>query len=170
VFRRTIARLDASAADGEQRAVRGIVRVLDDVVHAPRSGRACVAFSVRIVELLNRDGGGMGGPYTASDACPFEIELQSGGNILVDSAFVDIQLPLQPVHDEADTWTAYCDERGLSYRALVDEAIVMAGATVTAVGAVERRAVPPGPEDGYREARHVLALVGDFDHPLRISR
>jgi hypothetical protein len=40
----------------------------------------------------------------------------------------------------------------------------------TIAGTVQRRAVPPGDEAGFRDGAFAIHLIGDFDHPVLFAQ
>jgi hypothetical protein len=171
-FHRRVAKLaplTPDAADGEARRITGTVRLLDDLLRAPYSGRVCVAYGIRLfgrVGTAEPGGAGGSGPFETVELRKFAI-----GETRIDSQFALIDLPYERVHGAPSAaWDAFCDERHVSTTSRADEAVVQPGAEIMLAGIVERRVTTPRAESGYRDGDYELWLVGDFDRPLLITR
>ncbi|MFN0253112.1 MAG: hypothetical protein ACKV2T_39935 [Kofleriaceae bacterium] len=153
----------------------GIVCVHDKTIFSPARGRACIAFSIDVLDMQPIEPGGWRVPsrFQTVDACPFVLEAEGGERVLVDSAFVElVDVPVEHVageHFSREHWENYCLDRGLHAQE-ANEGVVVPGERVTVVGIVERRLVPPGRESGFRDSGSTVALVGDFDHPVLVQR
>ena len=182
--------LTATTPDGARALVTGTVKPLERTLHAPATGRPCVAFSVlvtspsesgvpnnlfdRVLAIFaprpkmswNED------PLVYVELVPFVIENAQLGSVVIDCQFADVRgfERVQPkkLHDRY--WTDFVDDRQISPVATGIEQAVLAGDTISVVGTVTRRQATPGAEAHYREAPAELCLVGDFDHPLVLSR
>lgn len=181
--------LTAATRDGVRARVTGIVRALERTLHAPATGRACVAFSVRVTEPSRQVPNNFfdrvlavfhprnpkiawgDDELTYVELAPFVIDDAQLGKVVIDSNFGELvgfeMVRPAKLHDRY--WTDFVDDRGISPVATGIEAAVLEGATITVVGAVARRQAPPGAEAGYREAPTELCLVGDFDRPLLLA-
>ncbi len=165
------AELAASTLDGARARVTGIVHRLDRDLQAPRSGRACVGYAVRVHEPGSHEPGGFdpNTPYVVVDLVPFAIEC-AAGKVIIESEFADVALPFgegEPFDDDA--WTAFCDRRRLSPVTRGIESVVVPGMRLTICGTTMRRPIAPGAETGFRDGATEVCLVGDFDHPLLIA-
>jgi hypothetical protein len=165
------AELVAETPDGCSVHVTGVVRTLEMVLRSPTTGRSVVAYSVRVSEPSRYEPGGFeqNVPFDCVELVPFVIEHATLGRVVIDSQFADLVLPehrIEKLHDRS--WTDFCDERRLSPLSGGVERPLLAGATATILGTLQRRATRPGGDAGFRDAPAQLCLVGDFDHPLLI--
>lgn len=150
------------------------MRVTDRVLHAPASGRPCVAFAVRIFEPSRHEPGGLDGtaPFDYVELCPFALECELG-TIRVDSQFAELHVPHDRIGDDRidrQRWLAFCEDKHASPASHGAEALILPGERVTLAGIVQRRQDRPGPgELAYRDGAAALWLVGDFDGPLLIG-
>lgn len=163
--------LAADTADGCLVHVTGIVRHLEMVLRSPTTGRAVVAYSVRVHEPSRHEPGGFepNAPFDCVELVPFAVENEVLGRVVIDSQFAELVLPehrAEKLHDRY--WTDFCDERRLSPSSTGIERPLLAGANATVLGTLQRRVAKPGGDAGFRDAPAQLALVGDFDHPLLI--
>ena len=165
----TYRELTASTADGAPARVSGIVRKAERVLAAPRSGTACVAYSVRVREPVGPESAqNSSEPYV--DLVPFVVECALG-RIAIESQFGELAITGAEVANvNDDTWTAFVDARRLSPIATGTEAMVCVGDRVTVAGTTMKRPTQPGRESGFRDELTEVCLVGDFDHPLLIAR
>lgn len=162
--------LTAATPDGELAHVNGVVRALERTMHAPTTGRVCVAFACRVYEPSRAEPGSFepNKPFDCVELVPFAIECELG-RVIVDSQFAELVVPehrASLMHDVH--WTDFCDARVLSPASVGVESPVMVGDIVTVLGTTMRRTAVPGREADFRESPTQLCLVGDFDHPLLI--
>jgi hypothetical protein len=163
--------LVAETPDGCVVHVTGVVRSLEIVLRSPTTGRAVVAYAVRVSEPSRHEPGGFDQnvPFDCVELVPFAIEHATLGRVVIDSQFADLVLPehrVERMHDRY--WTDFCDERRLSPSSGGVERPLLAGANATVLGTLQRRSTKPGGDAGFRDAPSQLCLVGDFDHPLLI--
>lgn len=161
--------LTASTPDGRPARVTGVVRLLEQELRGPATGRPCVAFAVRVHEPKLREPMGFepNTPFDCVELVPFVIESKIG-RIVVDSQFAEFldlaEVYLEKTHDVY--WTEFVDRRALSPTSTGAETLVVEGETITIVGTSLRRQSVPGKESGFRESPVQLCLIGDFDHPV----
>lgn len=164
--------LAAETPEGAVARVTGVVAVLRDTVFAPRTGRVCVAWRVRMFIGGGRDER-TGGTFEGSDMVPFAIDRPDGSRVIVAATEARYDLPQGIELVDNERWAAYCESRGIPAHLPVNEIALEPGDRVSVVGivAVDVDAPPPSAEVGYRDgAARALQLAGDFDHPVLIAR
>lgn len=171
---RRVPELSSTTLEGSVARVTGIVRVLDESMIAPRSGRRCVGYRITL-RFAGRET--VGGRFESSELRPFAIE-RAGDLVAIESTEARFALPSVPPTPPLDReeWQTFRQERGLYQRTLalgaIREAVIEVGMTVSVAGLVTivTDPNPPSRELGFREeAPRSVKLIGDLDHPLLIG-
>ncbi|CAN5652982.1 hypothetical protein BH11MYX1_BH11MYX1_36290 [soil metagenome] len=163
--------LTPETPDGTKVRVTGRVSALDHALIAPASGRPAVIFGIEATDVPPNEPGGIRNhtPFASVDACPFVLESETAGLVMIASDFVVlVDVPARRIDTVSAHWEAYCVRTGLLAKHPAEQ-IVQHGHRITLVGSVERRPVAPGQEAGFRDTASVIYVVGDFDHPLLIE-
>jgi len=123
--------LTADTPDGAVVQLRGVVVQLDMYLRGPTTGRACVAYGVRVHDPA-RD---------IVDFVPFAVDCAIG-RIHIAGDAAELVLPDQRVeHVHAASWAAFRSERALPQTATGVERIVVAGDRVHVRGVRRGRAL-----------------------------
>ncbi len=168
---RRAAEIGDTTAEGDIAKATGVVRVLDDSLRGPHTGRLCVGWRIRMLvgggETASR------GTFEGSELVRFAIEREDGSRIVIVSSDAQFDLPSTGAFNDPPRWAEYCESRGISATHPADEVAIEPGSMVSIVGivAVDAEPCPPQAELGYRqEGARALQLTGDYDHPVLIGR
>jgi hypothetical protein len=167
---RAFAPLSDGAREGDRVEIRGWVRALDELVHAPLSGRACVAYLARARATPAGDLG-----IRQPQIRPFVIEREEqAGRIVVDGEHALIGVAPRPYERDPDRERMFFVRHGMREahtHSGVDEFVVEPGTRVRVGGTLVLvlRELPPTGELGFRDAPPVeQQLFGNRDTPLLI--
>lgn len=140
----------------------GTVRALTKMLTAPLSGRACVVYRVKEIDIPRRE---------ELAICKFLLEIDAGGarTVVVDGEAAELDLPWEPrrTHDDARV-KEFHDLT--TWRGTVREAIVEPGTRITVAGFAMLDVIAPERETAYRDARSRLRITGTRARPLTIRR
>jgi hypothetical protein len=168
---RRAAEISDATAEGDIAKATGIVRVVDDSLRGPHTGRLCVGWRIRM--LVGGGDTASRGTFEGSELVRFAIEREDGSRIVIVSSDAQFDLPSTRERGDPPRWAEYCESRGISATHPAEEIAVEPGSLVSVVGivAVDAEPRPPQAELGYRqEADRALQLTGDYDHPVLIGR
>jgi len=171
---RRVPELSPATPEGSIARVTGMVRVLRESLIAPRSGRACVGYRIRLRFAGSET---VGGRFESSELRAFAIE-RAGDLVTVESLearFALRTVPPTPPLDREE-WQQFRQDRGLYQRTIVlsgiEEVVIEVGTLISVAGLVviEAASEPPTQELGFRDAApRAFKLSGDLDHPLLIG-
>jgi hypothetical protein len=170
--------LGASSREGEVVRVTGVVRVLDETLEAPLTGRSCVVARSRVVsgtKLTSR----AQRPKESMAMVPFIVDRGADGLVVIEGKHVLLDLSPLPVKRDAldeHRRRQFLLLHGLSVketsRAIFEETLVEPGARVSVAGLMMKDLpTEPVPEElGFREtAPPNLRVAGNVEHPLVIG-
>ncbi len=166
--------LAASSPEGSEVRVTGIVRLLEDTLEAPLSGRPCVVVRSRI--YAKRLSHVTFNPYETLRMVTFVVERADGSQVTVDGKHVLLDLdPIKvPRNDARRTQLALAlgvtlkEQRGARF----EEILVEAGMRVSIAGLMMKDVVdaPPTSELAFRDTvAPELRIAGDAAHPLVVG-
>ncbi len=167
--------LEASSPEGSEVRVTGVVRVLEDTLEAPLSGRTCVVFRSRIY-AKRRVARVALHPQETLRMVPFLVERADGSRVTVDGKHV--LLDLDPIKPPADSprRTQLALALGVSIKDLrganFEEIVVEEGMRVSIAGLMMKDITdaPPTGELAFRDAEApALRIAGDAAHPLVVG-
>ncbi|MBA3454873.1 MAG: hypothetical protein H0T42_17425 [Deltaproteobacteria bacterium] len=167
--------LSTDSAEGDHVRVTGVVRVLDDTLIAPLSGRTCVAYRARATVHTVRPGTYVLLPKPDSFVLvPFLIE-GTDHVVLIDGDRAVFDLPLTKLtgserQQRFMTLHGYTSQLGVG--ASFREVVVEPGMVVTVAGVLMRDVAlaPTVDESTFRAGPPpTLRLSGNREHPLAIG-
>jgi hypothetical protein len=166
---RKLTPLSTSSAEGDHVRVTGNVRVLDEIVIAPITGRDCVISRSRV-----RGTGYVPPPPAMLQTRPFVVETAADEDVIVDSGAVLLGVAASKLWpDDEERMMAFATRYAVKLNATswFEEVIVAPGDRIT-VGGVLMHDLNPEPPWGERAFRDRptpgLRLVGSDEHPLVI--
>jgi hypothetical protein len=168
--RRRLARGVQRIAEGEVVTLVGTVRQLGDLVEAPLSGRACIAYDAA---YLTPRGSNPTVIHQRSMTA-FELVTADGPVLVEQTETLDVALPVIPVIPrklgrEQGFLERHSRSPGDAAGSTAEEAIVEPGDKIAVQGVVVLDAVDHG-DHGYRDAPTRVRLVGHPKHPLTIGK
>lgn len=168
--------LEASSPDGTEVRVTGTVRILDETLEAPLSGRRCVVYRARVYQHRGLSGRARV-PLEQLRMVPFVIERDDGTRVTIEGKHVLLDLdPIKKLRADDTRRHQLGFTLGLSVRDLrnarYEEVVVEEGARVALAGLMMKdlAEAPPMGERAFREApAPALRIAGDAAHPLAIG-
>jgi len=173
------AELDDRARDGDLVHVTGVVRLLEETLVAPLSGRACVAYRSRVSSSTPAHAttatnvSATAGRGETTQLRPFVLDLGSAGTVVVDGEHALFGLPPQKlVPRQPEREASFLARHALGQgRANFSEVALQIGARVTVGGTLMLvpREVPPTIELGFRDPiPPAREIIGSRERPLVI--
>ncbi len=167
--------LEATSPEGSEVRVTGVVRVLDETLEAPLSGRRCVVFRSRVY-AKRRMARVVIHPQESLRMVTFLVERADGSRVTVDGKHVLLDLdPIKVPADQARR-TQLALGLGLGIKELrgahYEEVLVEEGMRVSIAGLMMKDVVdaPPTTELAFREtAAPALRIAGNATHPLVVG-
>ncbi|HEX5060215.1 MAG TPA: hypothetical protein VFV99_12690 [Kofleriaceae bacterium] len=170
--------LAASSPEGEVVRVTGSVRVLDQMLTAPLSGRACVVYRSRV-----QSGGKLTSramrPRESIAMVPFIIDRGPEGHVLVEGKHVLLDIPplaLKRQEMERARREQFFVQHGFVLREIghahFEETVVEPLMRVSVAGLMMKDlpTAPASEELGFRDAAPPnLRIAGNVEHPLVIG-
>ena len=171
--------LGTETDEGTVVRVTGVVRVGDETLVAPISGRTCVVYRSRVMSA----GGFVRRAFKPRESfamVPFTLERDGDGvAVAIEGrhALLDVpnaKLPPPRTSEERERRVSFLALHGIRAGAggVFEEVLIEAGMRITIAGLMMKdiSAIPPEGEAGYREeAPASLRLAGDIAHPLVIG-
>jgi hypothetical protein len=162
---RKLPELADSIAEGATVRVSGSIVAGDDSLIAPDTGRACVAFAVRIWfagdvgwDALAKK------PLVITEVCPFAIRTDDGRQVNVVPAYDSLVLVMpvvSPSQQDRQRWNEFRDRHRLPrvkmFRA---ERLVEPGAVVVVAGVLTRGVAKAKDQTGFRDSAPIARLSG----------
>jgi hypothetical protein len=163
---RSYAPLSASSREGKRVRATGVVRVLDETVIAPLTGRECVVARSRI----------RGAPYPSVmlQIRPFLLELPAPPAVVIDGGDALLGVPaVDRRRSDLERDVSFAARFGIKATVNVwfEEVVIAPGDRVTIGGVLmhDLNPQPPSNERAFRErVPPRLRLVGSEQHPLVI--
>ena len=165
-----------SVAEGTAVHVTGKVRITDETLTAPLSGRKCVAY---IARMYIRDNllGNKGTEWSSGEVVPFVIVEADGRRVAIDSAHARLDFPPLPLPAGSGQ---RCDDfaklhnlsAGARKRVFFEEIVVTEDMRVSIAGTLVKDApgAPSTDERAYREDQApALRLGGNAARPILIA-
>jgi hypothetical protein len=167
--RRRLAHGVKRLAEGEVVTLVGRVHPIGDLVEAPLSGRACIAYDVAYITQRGAN------PTAIHERSMTSFELvTTDGRVLVErTEHLDIALPMIPVIPrKLGREQRFLDARGRSRgdaaNSTAEEAIVEPGDRIAVQGVPVLDPLHHG-DHGYRDAPTRIRLIAHAQHPLTIG-
>ena len=160
-------------SEGHHARVAGTVRSVGSTIDAPFSGRACVAFYVRVKGQIGPRGTAMKVDLVEQGGIPFAIE-DGSGRAIVDPQHAKLELVLDQdaiVGETSARANAFCERHGIAIsHGLLHyyEGVIEVGDQVTVLGAGVQVPDPEAPP--YRgDPAMVLRLACDPETPIEVT-
>ena len=168
--------LDAASPEGETVRVTGVVRVAEDTLVAPLSGRTCVVARSQVTIGYRLTSRAMR-PQELVQMVPFVLDRGSDGIVRVEGHHVLLDLrPLPRRELERGRREHFLVLQGYTVRdarrAIFAETLVEPGDRVSVSGLVMKdlSSEPPREELGFREPVPTsIRIAGNAEHPLAIG-